>query len=74
MEQKYKTKSIDLMPNRQQEISDNSSNSDNKKLDENIDEDDIFTQNIKNIEQSIAATLQAIRDKQKILYQPTFRF
>jgi len=74
LEQKYKTKSIDLMPNRQQEISDNSSNSDNKKLDENIDEDDIFTQNIKNIEQSIAATLQAIRDKQKILYQPTFRF
>ena len=68
---------IDLMPEWQEKISNDSQNNSKNNLEDNvdeIDEDEIFNQNIENIEQSIAATLQAIRDKQKILYQPTFRF
>jgi exosome complex RNA-binding protein Rrp4 len=73
LESKYQTKLIDLMPNRQQEISQNTENN-NLNLQENIDEDDFINQKIQNIEQSINMTIQAIREKQKILYQPTFRF
>jgi exosome complex RNA-binding protein Rrp4 len=61
------------MPNWQQEITQNTEN-DNLNSQENIDEDDFVNQKIQNIEQSITVTLQAIREKQKILYQPTFRF
>jgi hypothetical protein len=44
---------------------------------ETYDKDNIFTQNlqnIQNIEQSINMTLQAIQQNKKLLYQPTFRF
>jgi exosome complex RNA-binding protein Rrp4 len=61
------------MPNRQQEISQDSENN-NRNSQENIDEDDFINQKIQNIEQSINMTLQAIHENQKLLYQPTFRF
>jgi exosome complex RNA-binding protein Rrp4 len=73
LESKHKTKLIDLMPNRQEEITQNTEN-DNLNSQENIDEDDFVNQKIQNIEQSITMTIQAICEKQKILYQPTFRF
>lgn len=68
LQAKYQTKVIDLMPNFKQE---------NLESGDDYDLDDIFSQNlqnIQNIEQSIDMTLQAIQQNKKILYQPTFRF
>ena len=61
LESKYQTTAIDLMPDR------------HKNDEEEQDDDDVFSQPIKNIEQSMERTLQAIKEWQKLLYQPTFK-
>ncbi|MFZ2151381.1 MAG: DUF2779 domain-containing protein [Candidatus Absconditicoccaceae bacterium] len=61
LESKYSTTALDLMPDR------------HKDDEQEQDDDDIFSQPIKNIEQSIDRTLQAIREGKILLYQPTFR-
>ncbi len=61
LESKYNTTSLDLMPDWHK----------NDELDQ--DDDDVFLQPIRNIEQSVDRTLQAIREWKILLYQPTFR-
>lgn len=61
LESKYHTTAIDLMPDR------------HKNDDQEQDDDDVFAQPILNMEQSKERTLQAIRDRQPLLYQPTFQ-
>jgi len=50
LESKYQTTAIDLMPDR------------HKNDEEEQDDDDVFSQPIKNIEQSMERTLQAIKE------------
>lgn len=61
LESKYHTTVLDLMPDR------------HKNDDQEQDDDDVFAQPILNMEQSKERTLQAIRDGQPLLYQPTFQ-
>ncbi len=61
LECKYHTTAIDLMPDR------------HKNDDQEQDDDDVFVQSIKNMEQSMERTLQSIREGKSLLYQPTFK-